>query len=149
MKTYMIMGVMLMLLALLLVPTTALACHADICKCIDANGVLHIKVWAKDGTVHWNSFTVYKGGVQQGPPITVNMDITENTYLERTWGTGLNPADNYTVVVDTDKDENYKTDCVPCPPVPETATIGLFSIGLLAMGGFVWYSSHRRKEVVD
>jgi YqxM protein len=35
----------------------------------------------------------------------------------------------------------------PCPPIPEIATIGLLSIGLLALGGFVWYRSQRRKEV--
>jgi YqxM protein len=34
----------------------------------------------------------------------------------------------------------------PCPPVPEIATIGLLSIGLLTVGGAVWVVNRKRAE---
>ena len=104
---------------------------------------------ARDGridAVAWGSVSHVKEGNEAGVPSSgkslqrkVNDTITENGYGPG-WDSNDNSADFF--IQDLPNPQNRGAD--PLPPVPELPTIILFSIGLIALAGYVLLTKRRK-----
>jgi YqxM protein len=134
------------------------------CMSLDANGILHARVCntgsgnmaeTTSWELHWDA-TQQPNKNNPGEVVASGpLKLDAGACLDVSYDTSQKSGGFYGFVAFQEsthpgEGELWITEIgtEPCPPVPESATIGLFSIGLLALGGFVWYRSHRRKEAV-
>ena len=95
---------------------------------ISKNNIMHNGVLQGDGSYHWN---FYNG---QGDPV----DAKHNYWVATTNET------IYPSIFDDEEEKRkvtfypFETSPPPCAPIPEAATIILFSIGLVVLVGYVW-----------
>lgn len=91
-----------------------------------------------DGSYHWNFYIWQANSVD-----------AKNNY----WGTSIKTMINASIYDYYDDPamgkvnfSGYKSGPVPCAPIPEAATVVLFSMGLLALGGYCWVERRREKR---